>query len=101
MFSPAARAGPYNAPASAHIANGGGMGGRSMGKAAAKCRKLLGLGMAIVPLATISLIGAADAKITRIEIAKTTPAFEGAMFGAVGAYEQLDGTGYGEIEKVV
>ena len=69
-----------------------------MGKAGAKYRKLLGLGTAIVPLATIGLIGAADAKITRIEIAKTTQAFEGAMFGAVGAYEQLDGTAYGEID---
>jgi hypothetical protein len=67
-------------------------------KAGAKYRKLLGLGTAIVPLATIGLIGAADAKITRIEIAKTTQAFEGAMFGAVGAYEQLDGTAYGEID---
>src|SRR5262245_7473811 len=75
-----------------------GMGGSSMGKAAAKYRKLLGLGMTIVPLATIGLIGPADAKITRIEIAKTTPAFEGAMFGAVGAYEQLEGTAYGEID---
>jgi hypothetical protein len=69
-----------------------------MVKAGAKYRKLLGLGTAIVPLATIGLIGAADAKITRIEIAKTTQAFEGAMFGAVGAYEQLDGTAYGEID---
>jgi alpha/beta hydrolase family protein len=69
-----------------------------MGKAGAKYRKLLGLGTAIVPLATIGLIGATDAKITRIEIAKTTQAFEGAMFGAVGAYEQLDGTAYGEID---
>jgi hypothetical protein len=69
-----------------------------MGKAGAKYRKLLGLGTAIVPLATIGLIGAADAKITRIGIAKTTQAFEGAMFGAVGAYEQLDGTAYGEID---
>ena len=31
-------------------------------------------------------------------IAKKAPAFEGATFGAVGAYEQLDGTAYGEID---
>src|SRR5215510_3508878 len=69
-----------------------------MCKAAAKCAKLLGLGVAIIPMATTGLIGTADAKITRIEVAKTTPAFEGATFGAVGAYEQLDGTAHGELD---
>ncbi|PWT89332.1 MAG: hypothetical protein C5B56_07300 [Proteobacteria bacterium] len=69
-----------------------------MCKAAAKCAKLLGLSVAIVPLATAGLIGTADAKITRVEVAKTTPAFEGATFGAVGAYEQIDGTAYGELD---
>ena len=69
-----------------------------MGETAAKRAKFLGLGMALLPLATMSLIGTADAKITRIVITKKTPAFEGATFGAVGAYEQLDGTAYGEID---
>jgi Alpha/beta hydrolase domain len=74
------------------------MGGSGMGKTAAKRAKFLGLGMALLPLATMSLIGTADAKITRIVITKKTPAFEGATFGAVGAYEQLDGTAYGAID---
>jgi hypothetical protein len=34
----------------------------------------------------------ADAKITRIVISTTAPAFDGTSFGAVGPYEQLDGT---------
>ena len=60
--------------------------------------RLLGLAAAVlVPAATAS-IDSADAKITRIVITATTPAFEGASFGAVGAYEQLDGTAYGEVD---
>jgi hypothetical protein len=60
--------------------------------------RLLGLAAAVlVPAATAS-IDSADAKITRIVITATTPAFDGASFGAVGAYEQLDGTAYGEVD---
>ena len=69
-----------------------------MGKAYAKRVKLLGLAAALLPLVTMGLTGTADARITRVVIAKKTPAFEGATFGAVGAYEQLDGTAYGEID---
>ena len=65
---------------------------------AAKRRKLAGLAAAFLPLATLGLPGNADAKIIKIVIAKKAPAFEGATFGAVGAYEQLDGTAYGEID---
>src|SRR5213595_598801 len=60
--------------------------------------KLLGLAMTLLPLSPMGFIDAADAKITNIVIAKTTPVFEGSSFGAVGAYEQLDGTAYGEID---
>ena len=67
-----------------------------MGTAANRA-KLLGLAAAL-PLAAIAATGPAEAKITRIVIAKQAPAFEGATFGAVGAYEQLDGTAYGEID---
>ncbi|MEA2986489.1 MAG: hypothetical protein QOD94_2743 [Alphaproteobacteria bacterium] len=69
-----------------------------MGKKSAQCVKLLGLSVALLTLATMSFIDTADAKITKIAIAKRTPAFEGATFGAIGAYEQLDGTAYGEID---
>jgi hypothetical protein len=61
-----------------------------MGTAANRA-KLLGLAAAL-PLAAIAATGPAEAKITRIVIAKQAPAYEGAVFGAVGAYEQLDGT---------
>jgi hypothetical protein len=67
-----------------------------MGTAANRA-KLLGLAAAL-PLAAIAATGPAEAKITRIVIAKQAPAYEGAVFGAVGAYEQLDGTAYGEID---
>jgi hypothetical protein len=69
-----------------------------MSKTASKRVTLLVLSAAALPLTTMSLIGNADAKITGIVIAKKTPAFDGATFGAVGAYEQLDGTAYGEID---
>jgi alpha/beta hydrolase family protein len=40
----------------------------------------------------------AQARITRIEISKTEPAFAGQTFGAVGAYERLTGKAYGEVD---
>src|SRR6185295_16767740 len=39
----------------------------------------------------------ADARITRIEITKTEPAFGGASFAPVGAYERLLGKARGEV----
>jgi hypothetical protein len=42
--------------------------------------------------------GTAEARITRIEIAKTEPAFAGASFGAAGTYERLTGKAYGEVD---
>jgi hypothetical protein len=46
------------------------------------------------------LIGAAasEARVTSITINATTPAFDGRMFGNVGAYEQLRGTASGELD---
>ena len=69
-----------------------------MSRSAAKCMKLLGLGAAFLPLALAGLAGTAEARITKIVITKTAPAYDGASFGAVGAYEQLDGTAYGELD---
>ena len=70
-----------------------------MGSAYAANRvKLLGLAMTLLPLLPMGFTGAADAKITNIVIAKRMPVFEGATFDAVGAYEQLDGTAYGEVD---
>lgn len=39
-----------------------------------------------------------QARITRVEIAKTEPAFAGQVFGSVGTYQRLTGKAYGEID---
>ncbi len=44
------------------------------------------------------LVGPAEARITRVQIAKTEPAFGGATFGSVGAYERLTGKAFGEVD---
>ena len=49
-------------------------------------------------VATIALVASAEARITRIEIAKTEPAFGGQSFGTVGSYERLTGKAYGELD---
>jgi hypothetical protein len=54
--------------------------------------------LALLTLATLGFADTSDARITRIEITQRAPAFDGATFGAAGAYEQLDGTAYGEID---
>ncbi len=41
---------------------------------------------------------ASEARITKIEITKTEPAFEGKSFGAVGAYERLTGKAHGVLD---
>lgn len=41
---------------------------------------------------------AAEARITRIEIARAEPAFGGAKFGDAGSYELLTGTAFGEVD---
>src|SRR5262245_15299980 len=48
--------------------------------------------------ATLTVGTATQARITRIEITKTEPAFAGQGFGAVGAYERLTGKAYGEVD---
>jgi hypothetical protein len=45
-----------------------------------------------------SVVASADARITRIEITKTEPAFDGQSFGDVGAYEHLTGWVTGELD---
>jgi len=44
------------------------------------------------------LAGSAEARITRIEITKTEPAFGGQSFGDVGPYERVVGRAFGEID---
>jgi hypothetical protein len=48
--------------------------------------------------ALVSMIAAADARITHIEITKTEPAFGGQSFGDTGAYERLTGRATGELD---
>jgi hypothetical protein len=48
--------------------------------------------------AAVLVSGAAEARITRIEIQRTEPAFDGRIFGATGAYERLIGKAYGEVD---
>src|SRR5215510_15017480 len=52
---------------------------------------------AFAALALTFAVTPADARITRIEITKTEPAFGGASYGAVGAYERLLGRARGEV----
>ncbi len=49
-------------------------------------------------LTAVFLAVPADARITRIEITKTEPAFAGASFGSVGAYERVTGKAFGEVD---
>src|SRR5271166_4662379 len=50
-------------------------------------------------IAGLILAGSADARITKLVITRTeSPAFGGASFGAVGAYEKLVGRAYGEAD---
>jgi hypothetical protein len=49
-----------------------------------------------------ALYGApSEARITRSEITKVEPAFEGREFGTVGAYERVIGRAYGEVDPVL
>jgi hypothetical protein len=54
-----------------------------------------------LPVACVAAVlatGAAEARITRIEIQQTEPAFTGLIFGTAGAYERLTGKAYGEVD---
>jgi hypothetical protein len=44
------------------------------------------------------LAGPAEAHITRIQVAKSGPAFGGMSFGTVGPYERLTGKAFGEVD---
>src|SRR3989441_13098170 len=48
--------------------------------------------------ALLALPLASDARVTKITILSTNPAFGGRVFGAVGAYEQVRGTASGELD---
>ena len=49
-------------------------------------------------IAVLALGVPAEARITRIEIARTESAFAGTTFGDTGAYELLSGTAYGNVD---
>jgi len=48
-------------------------------------------------LGALAIAGSASARITRIEIASSTPAYGGAEIGSVGTYERIVGKAFGEI----
>ena len=58
-------------------------------------RKRIALAVAFA-LGTMAA-GAADARITRIQITSTAPAYGGAAIGAVGPYERVVGVAFGEV----
>ena len=46
----------------------------------------------------LGLLSPAEARITKITISSTSPAYGGATFGSVGAYEFVTGTAFGEVD---
>src|SRR5258708_18076282 len=48
--------------------------------------------------ALLVALGTAQAKVIKITISKSTPAFKGQTFGKTGAYEIVKGTASGEID---
>ncbi len=60
----------------------------------ARCRRtLLTVGVLLLGLAT-----AAEARITRLDVLRTEPAFGGEVFGAAGAYEHVLARAHGELD---
>jgi hypothetical protein len=53
---------------------------------------------AIAALVFCALAATAEARITRIEIASTAPAFSGRSFGGAGSFELLTGRAFGEVD---
>src|SRR3954469_21595341 len=53
---------------------------------------------AAICCAAVLASGAAEARITKIEVTKETPTFDGKSFGTVGQYEKLIGRAYGEVD---
>jgi hypothetical protein len=61
-------------------------------------KELLNYSRSLAALACmIGMTGLAEARITEIEISSRAPLFEGQAFADVGAYEQIRGTAYGEL----
>lgn len=60
-----------------------------------RCRAILAPVLAILGLTVPEV---AQARIVRIEITRTEPAFEGKPFGAAGAYERLIGRAHGVLD---
>jgi len=58
----------------------------------------LGSAVFLTGVAVVTLPSPADARITRIEITRTEPAFGGQAFDSVGAYERLIGRAHGEVD---
>ena len=57
------------------------------------------MGRCFVSIAIAVLLAIpAEARITRIQITKTEPAFGGVSFGTVGPYERLTGKAFGEVD---
>jgi Alpha/beta hydrolase domain len=54
--------------------------------------------LALALPAAVVLVTGAEARITRIEIQRTEPAFNGRVFGGTGAYERVIGKAYGEVD---
>ncbi len=59
-------------------------------------RSLLSLGL-VGALLTVAA-GAAEARITRLDVLRTEPAFGGTSFGDVGAYEHVFARAHGEVD---
>jgi Alpha/beta hydrolase domain len=56
---------------------------------------------AVAALAAITVLlapGASQARIVRLEITQTLPAFGGRNFGEIGGYERVTGKAYGEVD---
>ena len=53
---------------------------------------------AVAVLGAVACAAPAEARITRIEVAKVEPAFDGRSFGAVGTFERVTGRAHGEVD---
>jgi len=60
--------------------------------------RILGVAAAFVVAVVALFPSAASARIVRVEITRTEPAFDGRSFGAVGPYERLIGKAHGAVD---
>jgi hypothetical protein len=63
-----------------------------------KIRKIAVSAFAAIPALLALAPGASQARIVRIEITQTIPAFGGRNFGEIGGYERVIGKAYGEVD---